>query len=75
MIEIQNVPGFSGIRIHPGNIDDDTDGCLIPGNAIGMVKGEPGVLYSTISYQVIHDLVESGINDGIDQFISIVDAD
>lgn len=33
MPHVLDVPGFEGIRIHPGNKADDTEGCLIPGSS------------------------------------------
>lgn len=29
-----NVPGFDGIRIHPGNKEEDSLGCLLPGTTL-----------------------------------------
>jgi len=36
------VPGFSLIRIHSGNDDEHTDGCLITGTAVADPNGDGG---------------------------------
>lgn len=35
MLQIMDVPGFAGIRIHAGNTSVDTEGCLLVGDTHG----------------------------------------
>lgn len=44
--ELIAVPGYTGIRMHPGNSSADTDGCLLPGE-----NRTPGrLINSTLAY-------------------------
>lgn len=53
---LQNVPGFDGILIHPGNSDKDTYGCILVGE--NKVKGK--VINSQKTY---HKLMEVLLKD------------
>jgi hypothetical protein len=48
-----NVPGYTGVRIHAGNVSADTDGCLLPGltryeNSVGQSRAACAVLFAAL---------------------------
>ena len=55
MPQLLNVPGFDGIRIHPGNDADDTSGCILVG--VGSNAG-----HLTNSKQTYDSLFEKLLN-------------
>ncbi|MFN8696305.1 MAG: DUF5675 family protein [Burkholderiales bacterium] len=63
------VPGFEGIRIHPGNTDADTDGCLLPGLQIAP-QGEM-VTQSRAAFQRLFERIEGAIAAGEEVWITI----
>lgn len=64
MIWVQNVPGFEFILIHWGNTISDTEGCLIIGDKIGVVKQKDAVLNSRATYLKFYDKVINQIKAG-----------
>lgn len=62
MIRIKNVPGFEEILIHPGNSDEDTEGCVLVGLRSDLIAGTISAsvhAYMKI-YQPIADLLKKG---------------
>lgn len=55
-----NVEGFTGVRIHPGNTSEDTEGCLL----VGRTKTDKSVGESRAAFAELYKKIEDAINDG-----------
>lgn len=69
MPQLIDVPGFAGIRIHPGNTDADTEGCILLGTEIG----HESILRSRDAYAAFLAKLEKAIANGEAVTIEIVD--
>jgi len=71
---LKNVPGFTGIYIHIGNTDEDTDGCLLMGdNADNNVIGPGSISNSTACFMRFYKEVFDWLEGGNKVFINIRD--
>lgn len=57
---VENVPGFTGIRIHPGNTAEDTDGCIL----VGRTKGVNFVGESRAAFVALFKKIEDALDAG-----------
>ena len=55
MPEIQNVPNYSGVRIHSGNVAANTEGCIL----VGKVKGDNRIDQSRDAFKVLFPKLEA----------------
>jgi hypothetical protein len=63
-----DVPGFEGVRIHPGNTSADTEGCLLPGRT----RTDRTVGESKVAFNALFGKIQQGLNDGDKCEIEIV---
>jgi len=62
-----NVPGYDAIRIHPGNSDKDTLGCVL----LGTTRSKDWVGNSRVAFDKFFKKMESSIKSGNKVFITI----
>ena len=57
--QVQSVPGRSAILFHPGNTDNDTQGCILVGDRIGKLRSDMrGVLNSGDTFKEFMKIME-----------------
>lgn len=57
---VLQVPGFSGIRIHPGNTAADTEGCIL----VGRTKGPAFVGESRAAFNALFPKIKEALDQG-----------
>ena len=53
--QVMNVPGRTHILFHPGNTDDDTEGCILLGETLGKLRGDRAILNSGKTFKKFMD--------------------
>jgi lysozyme len=64
---LENVPNFEGVRIHPGNSAEDTEGCIIPGR----VRTARGVAESRLAFNELFAALKAELAHGRDIWLSV----
>lgn len=62
-----DVPGFEGVRIHPGNTAEDTEGCIL----LGTSRGVDSVHQSRKAFEKLFVKIQDAILAGEDVWLDI----
>lgn len=56
------VPGFEGIRIHVGNVPEDTAGCILVGGIVG--RAPDTLMHSVAAYDALYRRIDDALARG-----------
>jgi hypothetical protein len=65
---VEGVPGFTGVRIHPGNTSADTEGCIL----VGRTKGPTWVGESRAAFNDVYREIKAAIDSGEQVILEII---
>lgn len=71
-LQIMDVPGFAGIRIHAGNKHEDTEGCPLTGSSRQWQGARQWVSGSVAALRPLEDICRIAIGRGDRVFIDII---
>jgi regulator of RNase E activity RraA len=57
---VENVPNFTGVRIHPGNTAEDTEGCIL----VGRGKTDKTVTESKAAFNALFKKLQEALDEG-----------
>jgi hypothetical protein len=66
--QLVDVPGFEGIRIHPGNTAADTSGCIL----VGQSRANDSVSSSRLAMEQLQRKIAGALARNQDVFITVV---
>lgn len=66
MPHVLDVPGYDGIRIHKGNTEADTEGCILLGTYLDVTVDQLSlrVISSTVAFNKFYPLLQEALTQG-----------
>jgi len=65
-----NVPGYTGVRIHPGNTAADTEGCILPGMTV--LNNFKAIAESRKAFDLLYPKIQWALDHGEQVTITII---